>query len=291
MLLPFDAHNHIHMGATPPIQALLSTSASGPSDRASVALSGLAIMSTHPKDFERVRDLSHDLKLHQPDDLKIVPCFGVHPWWVSELTQEDWQEDSARDALPRWLVEVEDMLVTYPHSIVGEIGLDGFHFDRATGGLKAPMAKQVEVFRLQMELAAKHQRPVSIHTVQCFGVLMDTLSIIKKSTVKLPPKMYFHAFGGKQGTIDQLLALCGREPGKVYFGFAPVINFRSPKTADVVRKVGLDRLVLESDHEDAQFVPKSIEDCVDFLASSLDVGEEEVIQQTTRNAFSFYGLD
>jgi Tat protein secretion system quality control protein TatD with DNase activity len=121
-------------------------------------------------------------------------------------------------------VEVEDMLVTYPHSIVGEIGLDGFHFDRATGGLKAPMAKQVEVFRLQMELAAKHQRPVSIHTVQCFGVLMETLSIIKKSTVKLPPKMYFHAFGGKQGTIDQLLALCGREPGKVYFGFAPVIS-------------------------------------------------------------------
>jgi Tat protein secretion system quality control protein TatD with DNase activity len=79
----------------------------------------------------------------------------------------------------------------------------------------------------------------------------------------------------------------------VYLTFCAGTNedFRSPKTADVVRKVGLDRLVLESDHEDAQFVPKSIEDCVDFLASSLDVGEEEVIQQTTRNAFSFYGLD
>jgi len=38
-------------------------------------------------------------------------------------------------------------------------------------------------------------------------------------------------------------------PAKVYYGFAPFANFRSPKTADVARKIGIDRLVLETDYE------------------------------------------
>lgn len=57
---------------------------------------------------------------------------------------------------------------------------------------------------------------------------MQALSNLKKKKTShlnpLPPRMYFHAFGGRVGTVDQLLALCGREKGKVYFGFAPVIS-------------------------------------------------------------------
>ena len=141
-----------------------------------------------------------------------------------------------------------------------------------------------------MEIAARLHRPVSIHVVQCFGPLMGALSKLKKSAHGLPPKVYFHAFGGKVGTIDQLLALCGKQPGQVYFGFAPVVNFRSPKTATVIRKVGLSRLVLETDHEDADLVPGSMEQGISLIADALHLSHDEVVEQTTRNAFDLYSL-
>lgn len=175
-------------------------------------------MSTHPRDFERVSHICDDLHInHQIDTVK---CFGVHPWFVSEL--ED-NTDEINNGLPQWLTDMEQLLEEHPKSIVGEIGLDGFHFNAETGELSAPMDTQIEVFRYQMELAAKYERPVSVHTVQCFGALMETLSRLKKQRL-MPPKVYFHAFGGKIGTIDQLLALCGREVGQVYFGFAPIVS-------------------------------------------------------------------
>jgi Tat protein secretion system quality control protein TatD with DNase activity len=147
-----------------------------------------------------------------------------------------------------------------------------------------------------MELAARLERPVSIHTVQCFGPLFATISQIKKTQIKkgpnvLPPKMYFHAFGGKMGTIEQILALCGRQAGKVYFGFAPIINFRSPKTATVVRTVGIERLVLETDHEDAALVHTSMKLGIKCIASALGIPEQEVIERTTANAFDLYNLN
>lgn len=304
MILPFDAHNHIHMGPTAPVQALLSpeqataTIQEHESPLATAlpiaSLSGMAIMSTHPRDFDRVMHLNKTLPEKVQGNLRVVPCFGIHPWWLHELTEEDWQ---VVDNSPRWIHELEARVSSHPDAIVGEIGLDGFHFDPVTKELTSPMEKQMEAFRLQMELAARLERPVSIHTVQCFGSLFETMTKVKKDAKKnklqkaLPPKMYFHAFGGKIGTIDQLLALCGRQPGVVYFGFAPVINFRSPKTADVIRKIGIERLVLETDHEDAAYVPESVVQCINYLASTLEIDEEEVVERTTANAFALYGLN
>jgi Tat protein secretion system quality control protein TatD with DNase activity len=286
-VLPFDSHNHVHMGPTDPLRALLGPSSATMNDP--VAVSGMAIMSTHPRDYARVQKLAQDLPQQRPG-VHVVPCFGVHPWWLHELSDQDWEQSNA-STLPRWINDLGDLLLSNPDSIVGETGLDGFHFDPVTKELVSPMSKQLEAFRLQMELAARLRRPVSIHSVQCFGSLFETLSLLKKSRVGLPPKIYFHAFGGKVGTVDQVLAICGRDPGLCYFGFAPVVNFRSPKTADVIRKVGIDRLVLETDHEDAAFVPESLMDGIRLLANSLNMEEGQVVEQTTANAFDFYGLD
>jgi Tat protein secretion system quality control protein TatD with DNase activity len=289
MILPFDSHNHVHMGPTPALVALL-----GPTTAAAVAttltttddnqhqlstppvaVSGMAIMSTHPRDFDRVRHLSKDLQQQRPG-VRVVPCFGVHPWFLRELTEQDWQLSLEPGCihLPKWVMEIENMVTSTPGAIVGEIGLDGFHFDPVTEQLVSPMDQQVKAFRLQMELAARLDKPVSVHGVKCFGPLMEVLSELKKSKTKLPPKIYFHAFGGKAGTVDQLTAICGRELGRVYFGFAPVINFRSPNTAEIVRKVGIERLLLETDHEDAACVPESIQECIRFLSETVSPAPE-----------------
>lgn len=283
VVLPFDCHNHVHMGPSDPLDALLPV---GAARDAPAALGGMAIMSTQPSDFERVHELAKELPKLRPGT-EIVECFGVHPWFLHNV--KDWEIEKG-ESRPRWLIDLEDVLLEHPSAVVGEIGLDGFHFDGISGKLCSPMDRQVEAFELQLELASRYDRPVSIHAVQAFGQLMECLSRVKKKS-KLPPRIYFHAFGGKSGTVDQLLALCGREPGRVYFGFASVINFRSPKTADLVRKIGLERLVLETDHEDAKYVPASIVECIDFLAAALHLKPAHVIEQTTLNARDLYGLD
>jgi Tat protein secretion system quality control protein TatD with DNase activity len=284
MILPFDAHNHIHMGPTEPFRALLAPDAPG------VAVSGMALQSTHPRDYERVRRLAEELPLKaRPGAVRVVPCFGVHPWWLHELTVEDWSPSSRQR--PRWVVQLEEALTSTPGSIVGETGLDGFHFDPFTKQLTSPLDKQASAFQYHLELAARLRRPICIHAVRSIGLLFETLSAQKKSSHCLPPKLYFHAYGGKVGTVDQITALCGREIGRCYFGFAPVINFQSLKTAAVMRKVGLERLVLETDHEDAAQVPVSIQEGIRFLAEAFNVSEQQVIEKTTANAFELYGLN
>ncbi|KAL7557063.1 hypothetical protein ACA910_009898 [Epithemia clementina (nom. ined.)] len=285
----------------------------------------MALMSTHPRDFPRVQslvehlpqkvqissDTYHDTGGDKNNDNsdatkknipKLVACYGVHPWFLHELTDSDWEPQqqqqlsssvlaktwsSRQPTPPLWLMDMEAYLVADPQAVVGEIGLDGFHFDPTTKQLTSSMEQQVQALEWQLELAHALQRPVSVHAVQCFGPLMTTLSKFRR---KMPPKVYFHAFGGKVGTVDQLLALCGNEIGQVYFGFAPVINFRSGKTADVARKVGLERLLLETDHEDASLVHDSMEQCISFMADCFQLDESVIVQQTTQNAKDFYGF-
>jgi Tat protein secretion system quality control protein TatD with DNase activity len=321
MVLPFDAHNHVHMGPTLPLQALIlpdspctmipdkngPCSADGDGDDdddttpavmtthdATAALQGMAIMSTHPRDFERVLRLSRELPLccrfSNTHNVQVVPCLGVHPWFLHELSSDDWElvdehdhhhpaaDDSSQiqpqqpqqqpqhqQPQPKWLHEMEQLLIANPTSIVGEIGLDGFHFRPDTKELCSTMDSQVQAFEMQLELATRLQRPVSIHAVQCFGQLYEALARVKQKRIAmmnkqllyhsccqgddddtkkqkkkqkkkslaslslslpllLPPKIYFHAFAGKLGTVDQLLALCGRDIGKVYFGFASIVS-------------------------------------------------------------------
>jgi Tat protein secretion system quality control protein TatD with DNase activity len=287
MILPFDSHNHVHMGPTSPQAALLLDNKVGLS-----SLSGMAIMSTHPRDWDLVARLA--VELQRPHVFHTVPCFGVHPWFLHQVLccddeEEELSSSSARIA-PVWVHELEQRLIATPHSIVGEIGLDGFHFDPVTRNLVSSMELQVKAFTFQMELAARLQRPVSVHAVQSVGPLLETLGRLKQSKHGLPPKTYFHAFAGKIGTVEQLLSLCGRKIGMVYFGFAPVVNFRSPKTADVVRHVGIDRLVLESDHEDATLVSGSIQGGIQFIADALGCSIATVVERTTHNAYALYNL-
>jgi TatD DNase family protein len=223
---------------------------------------------------------------------------GVHPWFLHELTQEDWKPTTTT-GWPQWIQEMEDLLIQHPNMPVGEIGLDNFHFDPNTKELTSPLSTQVEALELQLLLAPKYERPVSVHCVRAMGKITETLAKVQKqnqSNHKLPPRIYFHAFGGKAATVTQLIKSLEKSTNKkksntkVYFGFAPIVNFASPKTIEVVRTVGLERLVLETDHEDAARVPASMELGLQVISEALEITLEELIIQTNRNAQDLYGL-
>lgn len=186
MRLPFDSHNHVHMGPASPLVALRSAA------NGATLLSGMALMSTHPRDYPRVTQLTESLPKQVPGT-RIVPCYGVHPWFLHELTERDWAPSSC--GTPNFCEELDALIASKPNAIVGEIGLDRARYDPETMDLPCPMDKQVIAFEAQLEIAARRKRPVSIHSVQSYGPLMEVLSRLKKTPFGLPPRVYFHAFG------------------------------------------------------------------------------------------------
>lgn len=57
-----------------------------------------------------------------------------------------------------------------------------------------------------------------------------------------------------------------------------------------MQKIGLERLVLETDHEDASLVSDSLRQGIAFIAEALKVDEATVIETTTQNAYELYCL-
>lgn len=295
LLLPFDAHNHVHMGPTWPLSDDCLGAAyeispismnQQPANLLNGDLSGMAVMSTHPRDFRKV------LKLAELSHQKVIPCIGVHPWFLHELFDDHASDDKDDKEPPKWISKMEDLLQEYPSMPVGEIGLDGFHFDPLTKKLTCSMERQVQALEWQLHLAIRCRRPVSLHCVRAMGPMMNSLAKVQKeSSGMLPPMLYFHAFGGKAGTATQIIKTFEKKKAtRVFFGFAPVINFESPKTLEVIREVGLDRLVLETDHEDAGLVASDMKLGVKVISKVFEISELELIQITNRNACTLYGL-
>jgi TatD DNase family protein len=320
--LPFDAHNHIQLGPTPAsilggndsnMMMTMMTSLS------SACVSGMAVMSTHPRDYpillEMERMSKENISRDNNNSVRIVPCLGIHPWFLHELEDDDWTITTAlftaesitadtnsaftsqhpTRAVPRWVADLEKLLLVHPHIPVGEIGLDNFHFDPITKELTTSMDRQVEAFRYQLQLATAHRRPVSIHCVRAMGKIMDTFNDVYnyEKQYQLPPKIYFHAFGGKAATATQIIQTLERKRNvdtKIYFGFAPIVNFQSPKTIEVIQAVGLDRLVLETDHEDLMRVGPSMKAAVEYIADALSISQEELIEATNENVKELYDL-
>jgi Tat protein secretion system quality control protein TatD with DNase activity len=305
VLLPFDAHNHVQLSPTPWSLERKTT--------VQRSLCGMAVMSTHPRDFAKVLDMamspsrndeSSSASSSSSSSFCVVPCLGVHPWFVHELLEDDWTLTTSRTAkkngtlsttpitttreVPRWVANLEDMILQNSHVMVGEIGLDKFHFDLVTRQLTTPLPKQIEAFRYQLELAMVYHRPVSIHCVRAIGPLMETLHHVirqRKDTYRNEwqlPKLYFHAFGGKAATANQIITTLDK--------LSPTTSTTTNTSSSLSSTVGLDRLVLETDLEDLQQVPSSMARGIAKISEALDVTEQELIAATSANARDLYNL-
>lgn len=151
----------------------------------------------------------------------IKPSFGLHPWYVK-----------GRSA--GWKNALASCLEQFPNAAIGEIGLDRW--------IENPQIEsQVEVFRWQLELASKLNRPASIHCLKAWALLDQTL----RST-RLPDRGFLlHSYGGPTEMIPGLARL------GAYFSISPYfIHERKSAQREVFKFVPLDRLLAESDAPD-----------------------------------------
>jgi Tat protein secretion system quality control protein TatD with DNase activity len=138
----FDSHCHYHLGPRGILPLLqhqkaidnINASSSSSSSSSGYDFAGAALMSTHPRDYAIVNSMSRQFnsqRIETRDNMNInenqrrmkgVACYGVHPWFLHEVLDDD---DANYNKEESWLVELRQRLIDDTSAIVGEIGLDG----------------------------------------------------------------------------------------------------------------------------------------------------------------------
>ncbi len=165
-----------------------------------------------------------DLVLDLYDKLpqRIIPCLGIHPWYVDRITTG-------------WVDKLENILER-SGALIGEIGLDRWRPQRDE-------QLQEEVFIKQMVLANRLNRPVIIHCLKAWGWLINVLE--QMQIRELPPAMVIHACSA---SVEVMLWLAAKG---AYFSFAGnILEPRKERMRQTLLAVPRDRLLLETDAPD-----------------------------------------
>ena len=163
---------------------------------------------------------------------------------------------------------------------IGEIGLD-YHW------MTFPKEKQQEIFRRQLELAKKLNKPVVIHSREA---MEDTLKILREYP---EIKGIFHCYPGSVESAKEVIA-------RFYLGIGGVLTFKNAKKlVEVVENIPLDRLILETDcpymaptpFRGKRNEPMYVEYVAKKIAEIKNISYEEVVKATNENTKKAYRLD
>lgn len=147
----------------------------------------------------------------------IFPCAGLHPTSVDA----SWEQE---------LMQVERHL-DRDITAIGEIGIDCYWS-------KEFLEQQKEVFRLQLETAAKLSLPVIIHSRESTEIIISIIKELKH----LGLRGVFHAYSGSKETYRELERL-----GDWYIGIGGVLTYKKASIAETVKDIPLERILLETD--------------------------------------------
>jgi len=163
---------------------------------------------------------------------------------------------------------------------VGEIGLD-FYRDLS------PRDIQRDVFRRQLALAKRADKPIIIH---CRDAFDDVVAVLREEGTRY--RGIFHAFGGDAGQARTVLDL------GFHIGIGGVVTFKKSKLGDVVAGLPLEAIVLETDcpyltpapHRGKRNEPAYVAYVADKVAEVYDKSREEISAVTDRNFARAMGL-
>ncbi len=122
---------------------------------------------------------------------------------------------------------IEDHINDEKIIAVGEIGLD-YHYDTDRN-------LQKELFKRQLEIAYKYNKPVIIHSRDC---IQETYNILKKSKVK----GIMHCYSGSKEMALEFIKI------GFLIGVGGVSTFKNAKNiVDVIKNIDLEYIILETD--------------------------------------------
>jgi len=266
-----DAHLHLQDPRISDIDTVI----------ASIRKTGITrcvVNGTSPSDWLQVKTLAEA----HPD--LIIPSYGLHPWKTP--CENNW-----KPLLKQYLIESN-------LPCIGECGLDRWIENH---DIKA----QEDAFHYQLDQATELNAPITIHLLKAWGWFLDILRARQESTGKtaLTTERGFllHSYNGSTELIPELVA------AGAYFSFSGYfLNSSKAKTIETFRQIPLDRLLVETDAPDmlppAQVIthplisndsteinhPANLNNIYHHLSKALDLSQEDLIQQISRNFTQFF---
>ena len=198
-----------------------------------------------------------------------VGTIGLHPTEV----RDDW--DAA-------LTRLRSREAEYPFRAIGEIGLD-LYWD------KTYVKEQLRAFDEQLLWAHDRGLPVIIHVRDAFEELHTALAARRS----LGLSGIIHSFSGTADDARRIF-----DYGDFYIGINGIVTFKKSTLPDVVRAIGADRLVVETDapylapvpHRGRRNEPAYVADTLRSTAEALGLEAEHLRSITTQNARKLFGI-
>lgn len=195
----------------------------------------------------------------------LYPTVGIHPEYADETSNID-------------IEEMEEIIKSNKVYAIGEIGLDYYY-------TKENRIEQIELFKAQLYLAQKYNLPVIIHSREA---TKDTIDILSMFNVK----GIIHSFSGSYETAQEYIKM------GFLLGINGVVTFKNSNLKDVVGRINLDNLVLETDspflapHPLRGTVnsPQNIPIISDYLAELFGVSSDTIMSKTTQNALRLFDI-
>lgn len=203
-----------------------------------------------------------------------IPMMGLHPTSVND--NPHWRKE---------LALVETYLAhppTGPFCAVGEIGLD-FYWSEAF------KAEQTEAFRCQLDWALAYDLPVAVHVRSAWPETLATVQTYAGRGLR----GVFHAFSDSEETYRQLKAC-----GDFLFGIGGIVTFKKSALAEVVRRMELTDIVLETDcpyltpapHRGKRNEPAYVRYVCEKIAELHNTTPATIAALTTANARRMFGF-
>lgn len=154
---------------------------------------------------------------------------------------------------------------------IGEIGLDYYY-------TKENKDKQIALFKRQLELAEKYNLPVIIHSREA---TKDTIEILKDYKVK----GVIHSFSGSYETACIYIKM------GYLIGVNGVITFKNSRLFEVIERIPIENVVLETDspyltpvpYRGHQNIPGRVLDIALYLTNLYKISKEELVVVTNQN--------
>ena len=200
-----------------------------------------------------------------PDNL--YPLIGLHP---TDVTTENYETE---------LETMEKHLSDERVVGIGECGLD-LYWD------KSYLEEQKIVLKKHLEWTKKYDYALSIHVRDAYAETIELLEKYGKGTLK----GVMHSFSG--GIQEAKWAV---QHG-FYLGIGGVITFKNSKLQDIVKEIGLQYLVLETDAPFLAPVPyrgKTNESAyipliAERIAEIFEIPIDTVMEVTTQNSLKLF---
>ena len=190
-------------------------------------------------------DWRRQLYLARQIDPGIIPCFGVHPEWVSRHSL-----GQVKEALSQLSLMVDQA------AGVGELGLDFRKIFRDQ--------KELQVYALeeQLQLVRALKKPLVIHCVHAHAVMLDYL----KKWGPFPVGGIVHSFSGAVEIAREYIKL-----GLLISFSSEVLRDRSEKLKKAIIALPEEGIVIETDSPD-QAIGTALNEPANLIKLAQEVG-------------------